>query len=236
MAKTQRPSGAYKNSILARLPAAQLAKLTPHLVPITLETKHVLYEPNKTIRYAYFVESGMVSVVSIMKNGRCIEVGTIGSEGMVGAVLVLTTSVVPHQYFVQIAGSGYRIAATKLKAVAEHNREMRERILHYQAAFLSQTMQTAACNGLHSIQQRCCRWLLLSHDRADSNPFVLTHEFLAIMLGVRRASVTDMLQPLQARGLIESHRGEITVLKRKGLESGSCECYQVISKQYAHLK
>ena len=157
----------------------------------------MLYEPGKPIRHAYFVESGMVSVVSSMNDGRCIEVGTIGSEGMVGAVLVLTTSVVPYQYFVQIAGSGYRIAATKFKEVAEQNKELRELILHYQAAFLTQAMQTAACNGLHSIQQRCCRWLLMSHDRANSNKFVLTHEFLAIMLGVRRASVTDVLQPLQ---------------------------------------
>jgi CRP-like cAMP-binding protein len=187
------------------------------------------------MQYAYFPEAGMVSVVSIMEDGRCIEVGTIGREGMTGAAILLTADRAPYQYYIQIAGNGYRIKAALLKLEAEQNSELRTLIFRYQAAFLTQTMQAAACNGLHNIQQRCCRWILMSLDKVDSDTVPLTHEFLGLMLGVRRASVSDVLKPLQVRGWIRSQRGQIAILNRKGLESGSCECYGLIQKQYADL-
>jgi CRP-like cAMP-binding protein len=177
----------------------------------------------------------MISVVSIMNDGTTIEVGTIGNEGMAGACLLLETKSVPYQYFVQIAGYGYSLDADTLKSEAKRDTNFRDLVLRCHSAFLMQTMQGAACNGLHSVSQRCCRWLLMSQDRVGSDTIALTHEFLGLMLGARRASVTDVLRPLQNRGWIQSKRGAITVLDRNGLESGSCECYRIISDQQKQL-
>src|SRR5215212_668322 len=233
MAKTQRPFGAFSNSLLSHLSPETIACFSRHLEPVRLDVKFVLHEPEQRMQFAYFPEAGMVSVVSIMDDGRSIEVGTIGREGMTGACVLLSADRVPYQYYVQIAGNGYRIKAALLKVEADQNSELRTLMFRYQAAFLTQTMQAGACNGLHSIQQRCCRWILMCQDRVDSETVPLTHEFLGLMLGVRRASVSDVLKPLQARGWIRSQRGEIAILDRKGLESGSCECYGLITKQYA---
>jgi CRP-like cAMP-binding protein len=235
MAKAQRPSDAFKNALLAHLSSETIADLSRHFESVQFDVKLVLYEPGQRMQYAYFPEAGMVSVVSIMDDGSSIEVGTIGREGMTGASILLTADRVPYQYYIQMAGDGYRIKAALLKVEAEKNEELRTLIFRYQAAFLTQTMQAAACNGLHSIQQRCCRWILMSQDRVDSETVPLTHEFLGLMLGVRRASVSEVLQPLQTRGWIRSQRGQIAILDRKGLETGSCECYRLIAKQYADL-
>ena len=234
MAKSQTTSD-FSNFILARLSPEHLESLRPHLKPIELPVKLIIYQPHQRIDYAYFVESGMISVVSVMEDGGSIEVGTIGKEGMAGGCLLLGMTSVPYQFFVQLAGHGYRIEATRLKSEADRNADLRELIYKYQALFHTQTMQGVACNGLHHIQQRCCRWLLMSNDRSQSDKVSLTHEFLGLMLGVRRASVSDVLGPLQDRGWIRSNRGEITILDRKGLESGSCECYRVISEQQKQL-
>src|SRR4051812_45062041 len=177
----------------------------------------------------------MISVVSVMHNGDSIEVGTIGKEGMAGSFLLLGTTNVPYQQFVQMPGYAYRMDAEAFTREAERNHEFRDLILRYQATFQTQVMQAAACNGLHSVSQRCCRWLLMSQDRADSNVVPLTHEFLGLMLGTRRASVTDVLRPLQDRGWIQTKRGEITIVDREGLESGSCECYRIITDQQKNV-
>jgi CRP-like cAMP-binding protein len=235
MAKTQRPLGAFSNALLSHLSPETIAGFSRHLEPVRFDIKLVLHEPEQRMQFAYFPESGMVSVVSIMDDGRSIEVGTVGREGMTGASILLSADRIPYQYYVQIAGNGYRIKAALLKVEAEQSSEIRTLFFRYQAAFLTQTMQAAACNGLHNIQQRCCRWILMSQDRVDSETVPLTHEFLGLMLGVRRASVSDVLKPLQERGWIRSQRGEIAVLNRKGLESGSCECYGLIVRQYADL-
>src|SRR5829696_7839512 len=235
MAKTLHSPSEFHNALLAYLSSSTITDFARHLEPVRLDLKLVLYEPGQKMQYAYFPESGMISVVSIMDDGRSIEVGTIGREGMTGASILLTADRVPYQYFVQMVGEGYRIKAAALKVAAEEKPELQALIFSYQAAFLNQSMQAAACNGLHSVQQRCCRWILMTQDRVDSEIVPLTHEFLGLMLGVRRASVSDVLQPLQTRGWIRSHRGEITVLNRKALETGSCECYRLIAKQYADL-
>jgi CRP-like cAMP-binding protein len=224
-----RPSGGYDNLILSRLSPKSLASVRRHLRPVELEIRQVIYRPHHPIEHAYFPEVGMISVISIMEDGRSIEVGTIGSEGAVGGCLLLGVESVRYEYFVQLAGRANRIDAEMLRVEADKDGDFRAMILRSQAALQTQSMQTAACNGLHSIQQRCCRWLLSSHDRAKSMSVDLTHEFLAIMLGVRRASVSEVLRPLQDRGWIESTRGKIKIVDRKGLESGSCECYRVIA-------
>ena len=235
MAKTLRPSGAPQNVILAGLPKQQFESLSQYLTYVDLKIKQPIYEPKAKISYAYFVDAGMISVVSNMEDGRTIEIGTIGREGMAGSVLLLGVEQVPHQYFVQMAGHAYRISAITLKAECNRNHELRQAILNYQAAFLTVAMQGAACNGLHGVLERCCRWILMCHDRVSTGTVPLTHEFLGMMLGVRRASVSEVLQPLQERGWLKSTRGEITILNRKALESGTCECYRVISEQYKRL-
>ncbi len=227
--------GDFRNVILSRLSPEHLETIRPHLQPVELEVKQGIYEPDRPIRQAYFVETGMISVVSIMEDGRSIEVGTIGREGVAGGVLLLGAKTVPHQYYVQIAGHANRVDAAVLKDVAEKDSEFRDLVLRCQASFQTQTMQGAACNGLHSVTQRCCRWILMSQDRINGDDVPLTHEFLGLMLGVRRASVTDVLHPLQERGWIRSNRGTISILDRKGLESGSCECYAVITEQQKKL-
>jgi CRP-like cAMP-binding protein len=234
MAKSQ-SRGDFRNAVLARLSPEHLEKLQPHLHPIELAVKQMIYQPNQPIQHVYFVETGMISVVSVMDDGRSIEVGTIGWEGVAGAVLLLGNNTVPYQYYVQLAGHGHRMDAAILRGEAKQDESFRDLVLRCQSAFHTQSMQSAACNGLHSVMQRCCRWLLMSQDRINGDDVPLTQEFLALMLGVRRASVSEVLRPIQDRGWIQSNRGQITILDRKGLESGSCECYGVITQQQREL-
>ncbi len=209
MAKDPLANHESRNALLSKLPIEQFEGLHRGLQSVELKVQRVLYEPYRPIRYAYFPESGMISIVSIMKSGESIEVGTIGREGMAGSVLLLETNNVPYRYFTQVSGNAQRIDAARLKEEAEQHPEVRKLILRYEAAFLTQSMQGAACNGLHTVQQRCCRWLLMVRDRIDSDELTLTQEFLAMMLSVRRASVSDVLRPLQEAGFISSNRGKI---------------------------
>ncbi|MEX2091504.1 MAG: Crp/Fnr family transcriptional regulator [Pirellulales bacterium] len=235
MAKAQ-PSGyPSQNALLAKLSVEQFEILSRSFERVELKVPQVLSEPNCPIDYAYFPESGMISIVSLMNDGNSIEVGTIGREGMSGAVLLLESEAMPYQYFVQADGHAQRIKANQLKEAAERSSELRKLILRYQAVFLAQNMQAAACNGLHSVQQRCSRWILMARDRSDSDDISLTHEFLAMMLGVRRASVSEVLRLLQEAGLVSSNRGLITILNREGLERSSCECYRVMVNQLTHM-
>ena len=151
------------------------------------------------------------------------------------AALLLEADRTTHRYFVQAEGHAHRIDADQFKQEAERLPDLRKLVLRYEASLLTQAMQGMACNGLHSVQQRCCRWLLMARDRSDSNELSLTHEFLAYMLGVRRASVSDVLGPLQDAELVRSTRGRITILNRAGLESGTCECYRIITEQQKQL-
>jgi CRP-like cAMP-binding protein len=224
-----------RNILLSKLPPEPFESLRRSLQPVELEVPQVLYEPNQPIRYAYFPEGGMVSVISVMEDGRSIEIGTIGREGMTGGVLLMGTDRVPYRYFIQVTGRAQRIDASRLQEEVERHQVLRNLILRYEVAFLTQSMQGAACNGLHNVQQRCCRWLLMARDRSDSDEISLTHEFLALMLGVRRASVSEVLGPLQDAHLVSSVRGRLTILNRTGLEAGACECYRVIADQQQRL-
>jgi CRP-like cAMP-binding protein len=231
MAVVSESSSHSKNAILAQLPVDQLAELRRSLQLIDLRVPQPIYEPLQQIPYAYFPESGMISVVAQMEDGNSIEVGTIGREGMSGGALLMGRNRVSHRYFVQVDGEAHRIEAAQLIAAADRNPALRNLILRYEASLLAQSMQCIACNGLHNVQQRCCRWLLMARDRSDIDEVALTHEFLALMLGVRRASVSEVLGPLQEANLVHSARGRITILNRAGLEKGACECYRVIADQ-----
>jgi CRP-like cAMP-binding protein len=227
-----RPPG---NLILAFLPSEEHERIRSRLQPIELAQGDVLYEANVPVDHVYFMDQGMISVVSIMRNGASIEVGTIGNEGMTGLSVILGVEAVPYRHVVQVAGKARRMSAASLVAELKPDRLLPSLLKRYHAAFNTQVMQGMACNGLHSIVQRCCKWLLTTQDRLGSHELNITHDFLAQMLGVRRASVTEVLRPLQNDGLIRASRGKVTILDPKRLADASCECYGVIRTEYQRL-
>jgi CRP-like cAMP-binding protein len=231
--KKTRPA-ALRNRFLARLPETVYRRLVPLLQPVTLPLGQVLYEARGPIEYAYFPTGAVLSAVTVMLDGNTIEVASIGNEGLVGHY-GSGGKWSPHRVIVQIAGDGLRIDARVLEDKGTKVGPLRELLTAYQLAFISQMSQSVACNGLHRLGQRCCRWLLMSRDRVGSNDLHLTHEYLAILLGARRASVTEALRPLQEAGLVQSHRGRITILDGAGLEARACECYGVVRAAYNRL-
>jgi CRP-like cAMP-binding protein len=226
------PSG---NRLLALLPPAEYRKLEPLLKPVTLPVKKVLQKVQAPADYAYFPTSGMASAVTLMEGGAAIEVGTCGREGVIGPAAYLGLPAAPNEVFMQVAGEGLRVEAAALAKAASCDGALRDVLNRYHAFFLFQVSQSVACNGLHSVSQRCCRWLLITRDRVGGDDLPLTHEFMAMMLGVRRASVTLVLQPIQEAGLIRGTRGVITVLDRRGLEVAACECYRKVRDEYDRL-
>jgi CRP-like cAMP-binding protein len=224
-----------RNQVLRALPPDEYAWLSPHLKPVRLKVRDVLAEANQPFRHVYFIESGVVSVVNQIAGGT-VEVGTIGNEGIAGLGVFLDAGAIPSRTFVQVEGEAKLIAADTFANGADERPGLR-RILHrYTQAFLTQVAQTAACNRSHDLQERCARWLLMTHDRVDGQAtFALTHEFLSFMLGVRRAGVTVAAGTLQKAGLIRYSRGKITVVDRAGLEAASCECYGIVRAQFDRL-
>jgi len=226
VAKHSGATGAFKNAVLSRLRSSELSALRRFLEPVKLLVKAAIYELGQPTRHCYFPEVGMISVVSHMADGRCVEVGMVGREGMTGGTLAPEKLSPAFGYSVQIEGRGHRLSAVRLRELATPTSQLRSLIVRYENSFLSQTMHTAGCNGLHSVQQRCCRWLLMSRDRAASDEFKLTHDYLALMMGVRRASVSDVLSPLQKAGMVQSQRGLMKILDPKRLAATACECYE----------
>lgn len=223
------------NRLLARLPHNEFQRLRPHLQLVPLKFKRVLYEVRSPIDFAYFVNRGVVSALAVMEDGRVVEVATIGNEGVVALPAFLGVKTSPHKIIVQVPGDALRIKTGTLREEVDRKGPLGRLLVLYHTAFLTQISQSVACNGLHTVQQRCCRWLLMTHDRVDSDDILLTHEFLAVMLGVRGASVTEVLKSLQDDDLIRYSRGKITVLNREGLEATSCECYRTVKEEYARL-
>jgi CRP-like cAMP-binding protein len=199
-----------------------------------LKSGQVLYEAHGPIRYAYFPTGAVLSALTVMQDGNAIEVATVGHEGVVGYYGISGKSS-PHQVIVQIEDGGLRMEAQILHELGIKEGALRELLGAYQTAFMAQVSQSVACNGLHHLAQRCCRWLLMSRDRVGSDDLRLTHEYLAYMLGARRASVTEALRPLQEEGLVRSTRGLITILDGPGLEARSCECYFTVRDVYDRL-
>jgi CRP-like cAMP-binding protein len=222
------------NHLLASLSAGEYALLQPHLETQTLALRQRLEEPDAIIPYAVFPHSGLVSVVASAES-REIEAGVIGREGMTGIAIVMCTDRSPHEVFVQSAGEGVRISADALRGAIAESRSLHAALLRFCYAFLAQTTYTALANGRATIEERLARWLLLAHDRSDGNTLTLTHEFLALMLGVRRAGVTIALQHLEARGLVTAERGSIVIADRDGLIEASNELYGRAESEYTRL-
>jgi CRP-like cAMP-binding protein len=223
------------NRLLSLLRPSDYERLRPHLHRVPLAYRQSLYRADNPIDYVYFIETGVGSLVNTMSNGDAAEVGTIGNEGIVGLPLMLGDDRAPTSVYVQVPGSGLRIKAALFKRELARSASMREVMLRYVHAFFNQVAQSAACNHFHSLQERCCRWLLMTHDRMQSDEFLLTQEFLAMMLGVQRTGVTAAAGALQRAGLIRYSRGTVTMLDERGLVRRSCECYAVSKKEFDRL-
>jgi CRP-like cAMP-binding protein len=224
-----------KNKLLASLPGAEYERLLPHLKQVSLPVKETLCEAGERMKYAYFPLSGMISMLSIEVDGVSVEVGVIGNDGMLGLPICLGGGIAPNQTIVQIAAIALRVRADVLRTEFSRAAPLHALLLRYTQAFFTQVSQSAACNRLHSLDQRLCRWLLVVHDRVQSDHFRLTQQFIAHMLGTRRAGVSEAAIILQSAGLIRYTHGKIHVLDREGLESRSCDCYRIVKDMAARL-
>ncbi|PZR79797.1 Crp/Fnr family transcriptional regulator [Candidatus Aeolococcus gillhamiae] len=224
-----RPEG---NSILGALPADDFERLQPKLSLTPLRVKNVLFEPGAPIDVIYFPIDGVVSLVTPLRDGAIVEVATIGNEGIVGVPYFLRGALAVRAIAL-VKGRALQIKAADFRAEVTSPGPLCDLAQSYAQALFSQVAQTAACNRLHSNEQRLSRWLLMSHDRVGRDTFDITQEFLGQMLGSRRVTVTRSACSLQAAGLIRYHRGHLTIVDRHGLEDAACECYRVIEKELA---
>ena len=218
---------ATDNALLSGLPRLVQECLRPHLERVAVSAHTVVIEPNEPLSHVWFPTTAVFSIITILPDGRAVEVGTAGPEGMVGIPVLLGVGSMPRQVFVQIAGEALRMDAESFTAALDEHPEMRRRLLRYAHAYLDDIAQSVACNRLHSLEQRCARWILKTHDRVRGDYLPLTQQFLAFMLGVRRAGVSVAAEALQRAGLIRYQRGKIMVLDRHGLEAAACPCYAI---------
>ncbi|MDB5478577.1 MAG: transcriptional regulator, Crp/Fnr family, partial [Alphaproteobacteria bacterium] len=215
----------FKNRILAALPNEDLQLLLPHLQQVELKKKQVLCDIGQTFDFVYFIEQGVTSFLTTMKDGASIEVGMIGYEGATPLSPLFGEQSSQHHIVTQLPGRAAKIEVRHCMAAFEKSPALRQGVLYFTNSFLNQGAQTAACIRLHSVEQRLARWLLMSGDRFQSATLPLTQEFLSIMLGVRRAGVSEAASEIQRSGLITYTHGQITICDREGLEKMACECY-----------
>jgi CRP-like cAMP-binding protein len=220
----------------ARVPCgSDFDLLEPHLADVTLGLRQTLERPNRSIDAVYFPEAGFASVVAVQSSGKEIEVGLIGREGMTGLPIVFGDHRSPHATYIQAAGTGKRMLATELHKALQISPSLRNSLLKFAQAFGVQTTHTAICNSRFKLDVRLARWLLMAHDRIGEDSLPLTHEFLSIMLGVRRPGVTEAIHALRDRGLISYRRGLITVKHRKAMERRAGTAYGVPEAEYRRL-
>ena len=224
-----------QNRILSALARELQIRLIPRMEKLSLAIRQVLYEPHAPIDHVYFPLSGVLSLVVTMKSGESVEVTTVGNEGVLGTPVFLGTASSPVKASCQVAGQALRMRADQFTRSLDEHPQLADLVRRYTQAMVHQISQTAACNHVHSVQERMCRWLLTTHDRVGNDDFHLTQELLAQMLGVRRPSVTVAAGLLQDAGLIRYRRGKIHVVDRAGLEAGSCECYGTVREEFDRL-
>jgi CRP-like cAMP-binding protein len=228
-------SDPMKNRLLAALPPEEYEVILPHLGHVSFKLGQVVYESGGQMDHIYFPTTAIISLLYMMENGSSAEMGVVGNEGLVGVALFMGGNTMPNRAVVQSAGAAVRMKANVLRDEFARGGTFQRLLLRYTQALLTQMSQTAVCNRLHAIEQQLCRWLLLSHDRLDSDELVMTQELIANMLGVRREGVTAAAGRLQEQGLISYVRGRIQILDRRGLEASVCECYRVVKDEYDRL-
>jgi CRP-like cAMP-binding protein len=221
------------NTLLAALPRGDYEALMTAGEVTDLKLRDVLHEPDDDARDVYFPLSGVISLLTVLEDGSAVEIATVGSEGMADFAAYLGMES-PARWLVQVPGKALRVDAKKVRLLAENSAELRTVMHNYMLAMFILVSQTAACNRRHPVEERCARWLLMTHDRVASDHFPMTHEFLADMLGVRRPSVSIAMGMLSRAGFTRYKRGKVEVLDRKGLEAAACECYRVLARQFTH--
>jgi CRP-like cAMP-binding protein len=223
------------NRLLTLLSNDDYERLRPHFALVDLECKKALYEAGRPIERVYFPVEGVASLVIAMKDGAAAEVGTVGSEGLIGLPIVFGDRHAPSTMYVQVPGRALSMDAGAFRDAIEQSPTLKIIALRYAHAFFNHVAQSAACAHLHNLEQRCCRWLLLTRDRMPSNSFLLTQEFLGMMLGVQRTSVTLAMGKLQREGLLRYSRGHVTLVDVKALHDRACECYRISRAEFDRL-
>ena len=230
MSTTPRPQ--FQNHILASLPPEDYERLAPHLEPVELPLGKVIQEAGERITHVYFPERAMVSLISNTSDGESVEVGIVGFEGMVSISSVMGVDKSPHEMLVQIHDGAQRLPVKALLEEFKRGGALHDKLLRYTQGLLLQTSQVAVCNAKHVVSERLARWLLMSQDRCMCDDLPFTHEFLSLMLGVRRAGVTEAAIVLQTEELIRYKRGNIKIIDRQGLEEHTCTCYEVVKAEF----
>ena len=223
------------NRILLSLPQASLKRLRPALEFRSLAKGEAIDRLDQSIEYMHFVNRGLISFVKIMQDGRSVEIGVVGIEGISSPYALFGIDKAVLETMVQIPGTTFRIKRDQLIEIMAQDDALQEAFDKYARFYIAAIAQTAACNRLHYLEERCCRWLLIAHDSARSDTFLLTHEFLAMMLGVQRAGVSIAAAGLQKAGLIQYRHGQVTITNRSGLEDAACECYRVMGTEFDKL-
>jgi CRP-like cAMP-binding protein len=229
------PDDLSRNHLLAALPEDVLERLKVHLEPISFALGQVVYESGAHMDYVYFPTTSHISLLYTMIDGSTAEMGLVGQEGVVGIALFMGGETTPNRAMVQGAGLAYRMKAKSMLVEFKRGGEFQHLMLRYTQALITQISQTAVCNRLHSVEQRLCRWLLMTHDLAQTDQLQMTHEFISNMLGVRREGVTMAARRLQQMGMISYVRGHIQILDRQQLMAHVCECYQVVKDEHSRL-
>jgi CRP-like cAMP-binding protein len=224
------------NTLLTALPQEDYQRVSANLTWRPLKIRQTLHKHGEPISEIFFPSRSVCSITNAMEDGGVVEVATVGREGLVGIGAVLGNVIASGDAFVQVPGEPAGVMSIDaFRREMERRGTFHEMVTRYSQAFVALLMQSVACNGLHSAEERCCRWLLMTHDRIGQDEFPLTHEFLAIMLGVRRPTVTLVMAELARAGIVSHVRGHVRIVDRKGLEGASCECYRNVTGVFDRL-
>lgn len=235
MSTTRQASSPTQNRLLASLPSEELELLSPQMEQVSLSHGQMIILPDEPIEFVYFPLDCLLSLIVVMENGATVESGSVGREGMAGLPIVLEAATTPMQTLAQIPGQSMRIKAEIIKQAFNRGGVLQKILYRYIHTVIVVSSQTAACNRLHRLEARLCRWLLMSSDGIGSEKLYLTQEFLATMLGVRRSGVSEAASQLQSKGLINYQRGQIEIVNRQSLETSACECYAAVKAEYERL-